>query len=318
LDDLTVGQRALELEPAACCLCRTRDSEPVAVGEDFEYRTSADSFLAVRCVHCGVIYLDPRPTASELTAIYPDTYHAFDFSPEAYGVVYRTRRALEARRIARALGNLPPHARVLDVGCGDGFHLAALRDSGTAAWHLEGIDVDERAVATAREAGLEVHHSRVEDFEPDEPFDAALLIQTVEHVADPVAVLDAIRGRLRPGGLLYLVTDNTGSLDFALAKRRFWGGYHFPRHWYLFDREALTRLALRAGFGVESIGTMVSPVNWVYSIRNALDDWGAPRAFVEWWSLDSPIPLAAFTVFDAANDVVGAGALLRAVLRAEP
>ena len=38
---------------------------------------------------------------------------------------------------------------------------------------------------------------------------------------------------------------------------------------------------------------MVSPVNWVYSVRNALDDWGAPRVVVEWFSLESPVPLAA-------------------------
>ena len=65
---------------------------------------------------------------------------------------------------------------------------------------------------------------------------------------------------------------------------------------------------------------MVSPVNWVYSLRNALDDWGAPRSVVEWLSLESPIPLAACTVFDWLHQRAGRGALLRAVLRrdAEP
>ncbi len=60
---------------------------------------------------------------------------------------------------------------------------------------------------------------------------------------------------------------------------------------------------------------MVSPVNWVYSIRNALDDWGAPRPIVDWLSLESPIPLAVFTVFDWVHQRAGRAALLRAVLR---
>ena len=51
---------------------------------------------------------------------------------------------------------------------------------------------------------------------------------------------------------------------------------------------------------------MVSPVNWVYSFRNALDDWGAPRPVVEWLSLESPIPLAAFTAFDWLHQRAGA------------
>jgi hypothetical protein len=60
---------------------------------------------------------------------------------------------------------------------------------------------------------------------------------------------------------------------------------------------------------------MVSPVNWVYSLRNALDDWGAPRSVVDWFSLESPVPLAAFTAFDWLHQRARRGALLRAVFR---
>ena len=35
-----------------CCICGSVAGEPIAVGEDFEYRTSPDSFLAVAgCCH---------------------------------------------------------------------------------------------------------------------------------------------------------------------------------------------------------------------------------------------------------------------------
>ena len=138
-------------------------------------------------------------------------------------------------------------------------------------------------------------------------YDFAILIQTIEHVGDPAAVLRAIRRVLRPGGRVLVVTDNTGSLDFTIAKRRHWGGYHFPRHWYLFDADSLRRLATHTGFSVDELDTMVSPVNWVYSLRNALDDWAAPRPVVDWLSLESPIPLAAFTAFDWLHQRAGRG-----------
>jgi SAM-dependent methyltransferase len=313
------GTRPLALEPARCCICGTRDAEPVGVGEDFEYRTSPDSFLTVRCDHCALVYLDPRPTRAEMTTIYPDHYHAFTFTEDKFGFVYRVRRRLEARRLLRAIGKVPPNAAILDVGCGDGFHLELLRDFGQPGWRLVGVDLDPRAADAAEARGLVVHRGTIEtvDLEADH-YDFAILIQTVEHVADPAAVLAAIRRVLRPGGRLLIVTDNTGSLDFSIAKRRHWGGYHFPRHWYLFNADALRRLATHTGFSVDELDTMVSPVNWVYSIRNALDDWGAPRPIVEWLSLESPIPLAAFTLFDWCNQRIGRAALLRAVLRRDP
>ncbi|MBM3676008.1 MAG: class I SAM-dependent methyltransferase [Actinobacteria bacterium] len=309
------GERTLQTEAARCCVCGTRDAEPVAVGEDFEYRTSPDAFLAVRCTRCGVVYLDPRPTRRELPTIYPDHYHAFAFTEDRFGLVHRVRSRLEARRLLRALGDLPADARVIDVGCGDGFHLDLLRRHGPAGWRLEGVDLDPRAVDAAEGRGLTVHRGSVEDLDLGERrFDAALLIQTVEHLADPGRVLRAVRRLLVPGGRVLVVTDNTGSPDFALAKRRHWGGYHFPRHWYLFDGPSLRALAVRSGFEVAELSTMVSPVNWTYSVRNALDDWGAPRRVVDWFSLESPGALAIFTAFDALHTAAGHGALLRAVL----
>lgn len=307
---------SLKLVPVSCCVCDRIDAEPVAVGEDFEYRTSPDSFLAVRCQGCGLVYLDPRPDESELTRIYPDRYHAFAFSKERFGVIYKVRRRLEARRLLSVCGALSDDARVLDVGCGDGFHLGLLREFGRPGWSLAGVDLDERAVRAAQARGLAVRRGAVESLDlPEASVDLAMMIQTIEHVSDPVSCVAAVRRLLKPGGRLLVVTDNTDSLDFSIFRRRHWGGYHFPRHWNLFNRRAMGALAARVGLEVDSLGTAVSPVNWVYSIRNMLDDWGAPSALVDRFSLESPVSLAAFTVFDSLHQLAGRGALLRAVMR---
>lgn len=307
--------RPLELVDGACAVCGQNNSEPLAVGEDFEYRTSPDTFLAVQCRRCGLVYLDKRPADVEASRIYPDTYHAFEFSAERFGLVYRVRRRLEARRLVRAARGLPRDARILDVGCGDGFHLGLLRDFGRPGWHLEGVDPDPRATTRARDNGLDVHDGTVESVDLEEStFDLVLLIQTIEHVADPGAVLRRIGEVLRPGGRLLVVTDNTGSPDFSVFKRRHWGGYHFPRHWHLFNEHALRLLAEECGLEVEKVATIVSPVNWVYSVRNLLDDWGASPRLVNQFSLESSPSLAAFTALDVGMRMIGRGALLSAVL----
>src|SRR5579862_6126732 len=257
---------SLVLNHVACCVCGATDGQPVGVGEDFEYHTSPDTFLAMRCRQCGLIYLDPRPAPSELDRIYPPNYHAFDFSAERYGFVYKVRRWLEARRVMSWCKGLPPDARILDVGCGDGFHLRLLRDFGISTWSLEGVDASPRAVAAARRDGLVVREGTIETLRlAPGSYDLVILVATIEHVDDPPGVLGAVRRALRPGGWVVIVTDNTATLDFAMFGGRHWGGYHFPRHFNLFNRSTLSALAARCGLEVDRIETVVSPVNWVYS-----------------------------------------------------
>ncbi len=306
----------LSLEPARCCICDTSEAQPIAVGEDFEYRTSPDTFLAMRCTNCGLVYLNPRPSEADLPRIYPPDYHAFSFSEERYGFVYKVRRRLEAHRLLNYCRGLGDRARIIDVGCGDGFHLRLLRDFGNPSWRLEGADMSERAVDAAARHGLTVHRGTIEQLDlPRGAYDAAFLIQTIEHVADPPAVVRAVRELLRPGGKIIIVTDNTDSLDFKLFKGRHWGGYHFPRHWNLFNRRTMNLLADKVEMEVESLDTVVSPVNWTYSLRNMLVDLSAPAWLIRRFSLQSPGALAAFTLFDTINQAVGRGALLRAILR---
>lgn len=306
----------LRMVGVTCCLCEADTSEPVGTGEDFEYRTSPDTFTAVGCQKCGLVYLDPRPDLAEFSRIYPSNYHAFEFSEQEFGLVYKIRRRLEAGRLLKWCRGLPADARIIDIGCGDGFHLELLRDFGEKGWTLEGVDADERAASMAKDKGLTVHCGILSDLDlKPASYDLAILIQTVEHVAEPATLLREIRSILRPGGRLCIVTDNTDSLDFSFSKARHWGGYHFPRHWNLFSPKTLRQLAKKTEMDVETLATQVSPVNWVYSIRNRLVDRQAPNWLVEQFSLRSTISLSIFTLFDMLNSIFGRGALLKAILK---
>ncbi|QGG97112.1 methyltransferase domain-containing protein [Actinomarinicola tropica] len=306
----------LRLESVPCDLCGPTIVEPLAVGEDFEYWTSPDAFLAVRCTTCGLVYLDPRPTVEELDRIYPPEYHAFDFSEERFGLVYKVRERLEARRVLRWAGGLSDDAVILDVGCGDGFHLDLLRRYGRGTWTVQGVEPDARAASAARARGLVVHDTVLADADIDPgSVDLAFLIQTIEHVPSPVELLQQVHDVLAPGGRLVVVTDNVGSPDFRIFRSRHWGGYHFPRHWHLYDRTTLAATAEAGGLEVESIGTVVSPVNWVYSLRNMLVDLRAPEWAIRPLSLEGSVALAAGTVLDSAFQLAGRGALLRGVFR---
>lgn len=308
--------KPLKLTRAECCICETNDAAQIGAGEDFEYRTSDDTFSAARCNRCELVYLNPRPDVSEFERIYPATYHALDFSEKDFGIVYKIRSRLEAKRLLSFCGNLPADARILDVGCGDGFHLKLLREYGEKTWTLEGVDLDARAVRMAEKSGLKVHAGSIEKLNlPENSFDLAFMIQTIEHLEKPVEILSAVKSVLKTGGKLVIVTDNTDTFDFEIFKNRHWGGYHFPRHWNLFNRNSLVRLGEKVGFEVAGITTIVSPVNWVYSIHNWLADRDAPRFLINRFTLKSTVSLSAFTSLDIILQKFGRGALLRAILQ---
>ncbi|MEO6683174.1 MAG: class I SAM-dependent methyltransferase, partial [Ginsengibacter sp.] len=285
--------KQIDLINVSCCVCESEDAQIVGQGKDYEYKTSEDIFVAMKCNSCGLVYLNPRPKVSEFKRIYPSTYHAFNFSEKEYGIVHKIRSRLEAQRLLKSFNGLAKNARILDVGCGDGFHLKLLRDYGKKSWELEGVDLDERAVANAKNSGLTVYQGSVETIDlPENSYDGAYIIQTIEHVESPDKVLLGINRLLKPGGILLIVTDNTDSLDFGYFKKQYWGGYHFPRHWNLFNKKSIAKLAVKTNFEIDVLETLVSPVNWTYTIHNWLVGIQAPNWLINRFTLKSTISLS--------------------------
>ncbi len=124
-------------------------------------------------------------------------------------------------------------ARILDVGCGDGALMAALRDhKGVDA---RGLEIESANVASAVGRGLAVVQgdadSDLADY-PDDGFDYAILSQTLQTTRRPDIVLDHL---LRIGRLAFVSFPN-----FAQWKIRFahmFGGRmpvtrQLPDRWY--------------------------------------------------------------------------------------
>lgn len=105
------------------------------------------------------------------------------------------------------LSRVAPGQRVLDVGCGHGEVLAALRPSEGVGVDLSGAMV-ARAREERRDPTLRFVEGAIEEFEDPRPFDAAICVNTLEYTHDVGAVLDAIHRSLRDNGRLLVSTAN--------------------------------------------------------------------------------------------------------------
>jgi SAM-dependent methyltransferase len=112
--------------------------------------------------------------------------------------------------------------RVLDVGCGPGWYVEALRRAGATVAGLDG-DRDALSGAARRPAGLVLGDAGRLPF-PDASFDGVFCSNLLEHAADTDAVLGELVRVLRPGGWGYLSWTNWYSP---------WGGHDMTPYQYL-------------------------------------------------------------------------------------
>jgi SAM-dependent methyltransferase len=159
------------------------------------------SLRMVVCPACDLLYAPRIPSAEFLARVYADT--GYDSDTEALHAAVSYAEALRGR-----LHLIPDRDSALEIGAGNGALLAHLRALGFA--ELVGIEPSRQA---ARSAPADVRSSiRVESFDPSAlptaHFTLAVANQTLEHVPDPSSLLSAVRGLLKPGGLLMIVSHN--------------------------------------------------------------------------------------------------------------
>lgn len=220
--------------PAFCHLC-DRMVPPVAGYA----RRGPWSYL--QCPACGLVLLHPVPDETVLSSYYNEAYQV-NFDSYFKGVRRRSRTVLE-----ELSKHFPNRGRLLEVGCSYGGFLAEARRDG---WDVTGIELSETAARYAREQlGLRVLQGRLHDQQQQlgEPYQAVALFHVIEHVPNPVQLLEVCRRLITPRGLLVLKTPNVASLIARLTGAS-WHWVSPPAHLYLYSPKTLSLLLEKSGY----------------------------------------------------------------------
>lgn len=174
--------------------------------------------------------------------------------PDQYDAYYTNRNALS---VIGAAAPIPPYmkgllpaekdARILDIGCGLGDMLAALRKEGYT--DVSGVDISGEAVAHCKSMGLDVAKVReVADISVGEGvrrFDMIIMSHVLEHIRKD-SIIDTLRyvkdGLLAPGGGIFIRVPNAQSNTGC-----YWAYEDFTHH-TLFTAGSLEFVLKTAGF----------------------------------------------------------------------
>ena len=123
-----------------------------------------------------------------------------------------------------------------------------LEVAGARGWHARGVEPSRQAVAEGRRRfGVDLAEGTVEGIDSaGAASDAVVMLDVLEHVADPVAALGALRRVVADEGLLALTTINCESLH-SRVRRGSWPWYIRP-HLHYFTPATLRATMEQAGF----------------------------------------------------------------------
>lgn len=244
-----------------CSICSSGNLHDVHILYDDRYGFSG-IFPLLKCQECGhrqIVFCSEDKLPSDLYSRY---YPRKNLDPNDY----RTRIYVSGLsawldgEYASAFRWVPTKVKVLDIGCGTcealGYHLARGCDA-------SGVEADTNIQPLVDKFGFKVFFG---SFDPNNHrdifFDYITLDQVIEHIEDPVSMLQGVSRILRPGGKVIISTPNPDGWGAVLFKKK-WINWHVPYHMHFFSITSIKIAAEKAGLVIEEAKT-ISSSHWLH------------------------------------------------------
>lgn len=223
----------------------------------------AEKFSIKKNPDYGFYQVQPTPTQAEIAKYYADEFYSSAYpqlNNSSLEVQERDKEFNDLHRnqmyqkLCELLGRDLSNCKVLDFGCGWGQALKYFKSKGADCY---GCDPAIEAVEYCQRQGLNVVMTQMATLKifNDKKFDVVMLLNVLEHVADPVATIREIKKDiLKKDGILVVEVPNDYNVFQECATKlhnikQWWVAP--PAHLNYFNKDTLTSLLNGHDFKIE-------------------------------------------------------------------
>ena len=247
-----------------CILCDNIDFEVVYDGiirSGSPGKLTKENHQIIKCKSCGITKIKEFPKIDYDSGKYRLEYN----DSSAISDYYSTHDEEQNERISKIGIQNFRNKIVLDFGCGGGSFLDLIKG---VAKKTIGIEPNVEYLDSLICKGHEIYRSIEECENLYGKVDIVISFGVIEHIKNPLDYLISSYNLLKPGGKLYLETDNLDDILFQFNIPHFNSFYYRTVHNWYFDKDSLKLLSEKAGFSFVQPGFrhgygLSNTLNWL-------------------------------------------------------
>ena len=208
----------------------------------FGYR---DLFTYFQCANCNCLQISEIP--SDISKYYPSNYISLSKTKFDMASDFIKLMAEEELRYYFSAFGVTREMRVLDVGCGSGFSVYALKEIGFSKALGVDLYIDGDI---EHQNGAKIIKGTIQDI--NQEFDVITFIHSFEHLAEPVQALQKAAQLLPKNGLCLVRMPVFPSYAWEHYGPH-WAQLDAPRHFVIYSIETVKRVARKAGLQLKRV-----------------------------------------------------------------